>query len=197
MNTLRQSSLEFAVFGGGCFWCTEAVFEALRGVSKVTSGYTGGTLTNPSYEQVSVGNTGHAEAIKIEFDPSQISYEDLLIVFFNTHNPTTLNRQGADVGTQYRSAIFYTSPEQMAVAEKVIKELTDAKAYDRPIVTEVTPFQNFYDAESYHQNYYKQNKNEPYCELVIAPKMAKFEKKFADLLKNSKSEMTGDLAPTI
>lgn len=158
---------------------------SLRGVKSVMPGYTGGTMVDPDYDEVSTGRTGHAEAIKIDFDPSVISFEDLLTVFFNTHDPTTLNRQGADVGTQYRSAIFYTTPEQKATAERVIKELDDAKAYPKNIVTEVTPLDKFYPAESYHMDYYRNNRTNPYCELVIAPKMEKFEKKFADLLATS------------
>ena len=142
-------------------------------------------MPDPSYERVSSGTTGHAEAVKIEFDPSQITYEDLLTVFFNIHDPTSLNRQGADVGTQYRSAIFYTTPEQKVAAEKLITELTEAKAYDKSIVTQVVPFENFYDAESYHQDYYEQNKSAPYCEIVIAPKMEKLQHTFSELLKKA------------
>lgn len=172
-----------AVFANGCFWCTEAVFLSLKGVISVKSGYTGGAMPNPTYEQVSGGGTGHAEAIRIEYDPSIITYDDLLVVFFNTHNPTTLNRQGNDVGTQYRSAIFYADEEQKMKAEALIRELDDTKAYDVPIVTEVKPLGVFYEAESYHQNYYKNHSDEPYCQLVIAPKLEKLEKRFAELLK--------------
>ncbi len=178
MNTTK------AVFANGCFWCTEAVFTALKGVSSVVSGYTGGTVPNPSYEQVSGGQTGHAEAIKIEFDPAVISYEDLLTVFFFTHDPTTLNRQGADVGTQYRSAIFYVDDSQKVVADKFIQELRDNKAYDKDIVTEIHPLKEFYDAEYYHKEYYATHKDAPYCQLVITPKLEKLEKRFANLLKN-------------
>lgn len=178
---------EIVVFAGGCFWCTEAVFQSLKGVTKVTPGYAGGDTKNPNYDQVSTGRTGHAEAIQIEFNPAIISLEDLLIVFFNTHDPTTVNRQGADVGTQYRSAIFYTTDSQKSAAEKVVQELTGAHAYEKPIVTEVKKLEIFYPAESYHMNYYRNNRANPYCELVIAPKMEKFEKKFAELLAKSQS----------
>ncbi len=177
---------EEAIFGGGCFWCTEALFKSLRGVTSVTSGYTGGQGENPSYERVSGGTTNHAEAVKITFDPNVISYEDLLAVFFNTHDPTTMNRQGADVGTQYRSGIFYTTEAQKLAAEKLIKELTESKAYDRPIVTEVVPLTVFYPAESYHQNYYERNKGAAYCEIVIEPKLEKLQKRFAALLKDAR-----------
>ncbi len=174
---------EVAIFANGCFWCTEAIFTMLKGVSSVVSGYIGGTIKNPTYEQVCGGATGHAEAIKIEYDPSIISYDDLLAVFFNTHNPTTLNRQGNDVGTQYRSAIFYANGEQKDKAEALIRELNEAKAYDRPIVTEVVPLSEFYSAEVYHQEYYKKYKDQPYCEIIIAPKLEKLQEQFAKLLK--------------
>ena len=190
-----NGKLETAVFGGGCFWCTEAIFTRLRGVETVESGYAGGHTDNPSYEQVSMGNTGHAEAIKIEFDPSVIKYRDLLNVFFATHDPTTLNRQGNDVGEQYRSAIFYTSPDQKKDAEEFIKKLETEETFDDPIVTEVTalnpaPFgarkgAGFWPAESYHQRYYEQNQNKPYCQVVINPKIAKLRQKFAPLLKKN------------
>ncbi|MEK7646391.1 MAG: peptide-methionine (S)-S-oxide reductase MsrA [Patescibacteria group bacterium] len=176
------TTLHTAVFGGGCFWCTEATFQMLKGVHKVTSGYAGGTTQNPTYEQVSSGTTGHAEVIKIDFDPSVISFSDLLTVFFNTHDPTTVNRQGADVGTQYRSAIFYSSPEQREVAEKLITELNSSKAYENPVVTEVAPLGEFYEAEEYHKDYYKNNSSQAYCQLVIAPKLEKMQKRFAELL---------------
>jgi len=174
---------EVVVFAGGCFWCTEALFRSLRGIISVTSGYTGGTVANPSYEQVSSGETGHAEAVRIEYDPAEISFDDLLAVFFNTHNPTTRNQQGADIGTQYRSAIFYSTPGQREKAEALIRELDAAKAYDKPVVTEVLPLGAFYAAEGYHQDYYQSNRSAPYCELVIAPKLEKLEHRFADLLK--------------
>ena len=173
---------EIAVFGGGCFWCTEAIFKSLKGVISVLPGYTGGTSKNPTYEQVSNGNTGHVESIKIEYDPGQISYDDLLAVFFNTHDPTTLNQQGNDIGTQYASAIFYSNAEQKAKAEALIRELTEKKAFDKPVVTVVRPLETFYVAENYHHDYYEAHKDQPYCQIVIAPKLEKLEKKFADLL---------------
>lgn len=171
--------LEIAVFGGGCFWCTEAIFSRLRGVESVESGYAGGSIPNPTYEQVSAGNTGHAEAIRIEFNPSVIKYTDLLNVFFATHDATTLNRQGNDVGTQYRSAIFYTSEDQRDQAQLYIDQLDS----DEPIVTEVTPLNKFWPAESYHQRYYELNASKPYCSFVISPKVAKLREKFLPLLK--------------
>ncbi len=167
---------EIAVFGGGCFWCTEAVYQELRGVISVMPGYAGGTKENPTYEEVSSGNTGHAEVIKIEYDPLQISFRDLLTVFFATHDPTQLNRQGNDVGTQYRSIILTTTEEQKNEAEAFIKELGS------DVVTELKPLQKFYEAEKYHQNYYRQNSAEPYCQIVISPKLAKLQKDFERLL---------------
>ena len=155
----------------------------LKGVKSVKPGYTGGIIENPTYEQVSNGNTGHAEALEITYDPSTISYDDLLTVFFNTHDPTTLNRQENDVGTQYRSAIFYGSEEEKGKAETLIKELNESKAYDKPVVTQVLPLTKFFEAEDYHHDYYKNNKNQPYCQLVIAPKLEKMQKRFAELLK--------------
>jgi len=175
---------EIAIFGGGCFWCTEAVFEELKGVVSVIPGYSGGTLPSPSYEQVSSGKTGHAEVTKIEFDPSQISFKDLLLVFFATHNPTTPNRQGNDVGTQYRSIILYTNEKQREEAEKFIKELDNSEPNGKPVVTEVKPFTKFYEAENYHRQYYLKNKNQPYCQVVIEPKVDKLQKEFANLLKS-------------
>ena len=172
-----------AVFANGCFWCTEGVFSMLKGVKSVAPGYSGGTTAKPTYEQVSDGRTGHAEAIKIQYDPSVITYDDLLAVFFNTHDPTTLNRQGNDVGTQYRSAIFYGDDEQKKKAEDLVKELNDTHAYDKPVVTEVRPLDEFYEAEDYHHEYYAHNSDQPYCQLVIAPKLEKLQKKFADLIK--------------
>lgn len=172
-----------AVFANGCFWCTEAVFKMLKGVISVIPGYTGGKKEDPTYEEVSSGNTGHAEAIKIEYDPSVVSYDDLLNVFFNTHNPTTLNRQGNDIGTQYRSAIFYGNEEEKKKAEEFIKELNDAKAYPGPVVTEVVSLDKFYEAEDYHHDYYEHNKDKPYCQIVITPKIEKMQKRFAELLK--------------
>lgn len=178
-----DTNLKTAVFANGCFWCTEAVFSMLKGVKSVKPGYTGGTTDNPTYERVANGNTGHAEAIQIEYDSSLISYDDLLAVFFNTHDPTTLNRQGNDVGTEYRSAIFYADDEQKEKAESLVKELGDKKAYEKPIVTEVRPLTKFYEAEDYHHDFYKNNENSPYCQLVIAPKVEKMQKRFKELLK--------------
>lgn len=170
------------VFANGCFWCTEAVFKMVKGVISVTPGYAGGHTENPTYDKVAGGHTGHAECLKIDYDPNVISFEDLLIVFFFTHDPTTLNRQGNDVGTEYRSAIFYTDSEQKFLAEKMIEDFTVGKAYENPIVTEVKPLERFYPAESYHKDYYKNNKDAPYCQLVIAPKLEKFEKKFGRIV---------------
>jgi peptide-methionine (S)-S-oxide reductase len=167
---------EVATLAAGCFWCVEAVFEQLRGVSRVQSGYSGGTVANPTYEQVCTGTTGHAEVLQVHFDPESISFQDLLEVFFTIHDPTTLNRQGGDVGTQYRSAIFYHSEEQEAVARSVIERFERDRVWDDPIVTEVTPFEVFYPAEDYHQEYFRQNPAQPYCSAVIAPKVAKFRK---------------------
>ena len=174
---------EQATLAGGCFWCLEAVYEQLKGVEKVESGYSGGMVPNPSYRQVTTGATGHAEVVQITFDPAIISFRELLEVFFTIHDPTTLNRQGADVGTQYRSAILYHDEEQNAVAEQVIREITQAGVWDKPIVTEVTPFDAFYKAEDYHQEYYRNNTYQPYCQVVIAPKVAKFRQKYLDKLK--------------
>lgn len=174
---------EIAVFGGGCFWCTEAVFEELEGVISVTSGYAGGKIRNPSYENVSDGETGHAEVIRIEYDSQKISYNDLLTVFFYTHDPTTLNQQGTDIGEQYRSMIFYTDKNQKNQAEKFIQELTSSAAYKNPIVTEIKPLENFYKAEDYHQNFYKNNPEKPYCQVVIAPKVEKLRQRFKELLR--------------
>ncbi|NLP57897.1 peptide-methionine (S)-S-oxide reductase MsrA [Lutibacter sp. B1] len=175
--------LETATFANGCFWCTEAIFQRLEGVQSVTSGYTGGTIKNPSYKEVSSGSTGHAEAIQIQFDSSIITFQEILDVFFSTHDPTTLNKQGYDVGTQYRSAIFYHSNEQKETAEKFIKALTEAQVFDSPIVTEIVQFDTFYKAEDYHQNYYNNNKYQGYCVAVINPKLEKFIKKYKDKLK--------------
>lgn len=170
--------LETATLAGGCFWCTEAIFSHLRGVHRVLPGYSGGSTVNPSYEQVCSGRTGHAEAIQVEFDPSVISFHDLLLVFFSTHDPTTLNRQGHDVGTQYRSAVLYRSPEQLKVAQEVVKEIAANRLWRGTIVTELTPFQVFYPAEEYHQNYFERNPTQAYCQMVIEPKVAKFRKQF-------------------
>jgi peptide-methionine (S)-S-oxide reductase len=171
-----------ATLAGGCFWCTEAVFDRLKGVRDVVSGYTGGTVPNPDYRLVCTGTTGHAEAVQITFDPAVITYKQLLEIFFTVHDPTTLNRQGADVGTQYRSAIFYHDEEQRVTADQVIKALTQDKLWDAPIVTEVVPFTAFYPAEDYHQEYFENNPGQPYCRVVIAPKVAKFREHYRDLL---------------
>ncbi len=178
-----STSSQTIVFGGGCFWCVEAVFQMLRGVTGVTSGYTGGTVPNPTYDQVSMGRTGHAEAIKIDYDPSVVKVSDLLAVFFSSHDPTTLNRQGHDVGTQYRSAIFYSTPEQKSEAEQYMKQLATDKTFANPIVTELNPLADFYPAESYHQNYYRSNPDQPYCQAMIDPKIAKLRKQYAHLLQ--------------
>lgn len=171
--------METATFASGCFWCGEEIFENVKGVGPVTSGYAGGQKENPTYEEVSNGSTGHAEAIQFEFDPSVISYKELVMILMKTHDPTTLNRQGNDVGTQYRSAIFYHNDAQKQAAEEEIKELTDQKFYSDPIVTEVTPFTNFYPAEDYHQDYFKNNPTAGYCAVVIAPKISKFRHELA------------------
>jgi len=172
-----------AVFGGGCFWCIEAVFQRLGGVTHVESGYMGGHVANPTYRQVCNGDTGHVEVVRVTFDPAQIGYRDLLDVFFAVHDPTTLNRQGNDVGEQYRSAIFYADDNQQKIAEETIAELAAAKAFPQPIVTAVEPASTFYAAEGYHQNYYNENSRQPYCMFVISPKLAKVEKKFAEKLR--------------
>jgi peptide-methionine (S)-S-oxide reductase len=174
---------QVAVFGGGCFWCTEAVFQQVRGVNKVTSGYAGGEMPKPTYEQVTSGHTGHAEVIRIEFDPGQIAYQDLLEIFFATHDPTSMNRQGNDVGEQYRSVILYANEAQKTEAEKFIQHLEESQTYNDPVVTQLKPLGEFFPAEDYHQNYYKSNPNQPYCQLVINPKVKKFKEKFASLLK--------------
>ncbi len=174
---------ETATLAGGCFWCTEAVFSDLRGVRSVMPGYTGGGVPNPSYEDVCTGRTGHAEAVQVVFDPNEVSYHDLLAIFLTTHDPTTPNRQGADVGTQYRSAIFVHSPAQRATAEAVLKEIADAGVWKKKLVTEVTPFQAFYPAEEYHRDYFRRNPERAYCQMVIAPKVAKFRHQYADRLR--------------
>lgn len=176
---------EKIIFGGGCFWCTEAVFKMLRGVVSVMPGYAGGTTKNPTYESVCNGNTGHAEVIQIEFDPSTIKFRDLLTVFFASHDGSTVNRQGNDIGTQYRSVIFYTTEAQKTESEKFITELNTSSPDGKPIVTEVKPLDIFYPAESYHQDYYARNKGEGYCEVIINPKLEKVQKQFAELLKDS------------
>ncbi|MEX2491731.1 MAG: peptide-methionine (S)-S-oxide reductase MsrA [Nitrospirales bacterium] len=175
---------ELATLGGGCFWCLEAVFDQVKGVESVESGYMGGGRPNPTYEAVCTGTTGYAEIIQIRFDPGVVSFGELLGIFFGTHDPTTLNRQGNDSGTQYRSAIFYHSPEQEATAKQVIETFTKDKIFDSPIVTEVVPASTFYMAEPYHQEYYVQNPSQPYCAYLISPKIAKFRKQFAEKLKS-------------
>jgi peptide-methionine (S)-S-oxide reductase len=182
-NTSPSGRSEVATLAGGCFWCLEAIFDDLKGVNDVVSGYSGGQTPNPSYEQVCTGRTGHAESVQVTFDPAVISFRELLEVFFTIHDPTTLNRQGADVGTQYRSAIFYHTPEQKAAAEEVIARLTTIKVWDRQIVTEITPFAAFYPAEDYHQEYFARNPRQPYCQVVIAPKVAKFRKHYLEKLR--------------
>ena len=177
------SGKEVATLAGGCFWCLEAVYNQLKGVESVASGYIGGNTSNPSYESVCMGRTGHAEAVRLTFDPSVVSYREILEIFFAIHDPTTLNRQGNDVGTQYRSAIFYHSPEQKAIAEDVITALTKDEIFDAPIVTEVVPAGTFYMAETYHQEYYARNPMQPYCVYVVTPKVGKFRKQFAEKLK--------------
>ena len=172
-----------ATFGGGCFWCIEAVFQRLTGVTQVESGYMGGHVDKPTYRQVCEGDTGHVEVVRVTFDPSEISFRDLLDVFFAVHDPTTLNRQGNDAGEQYRSVIFYENEEQRRIAEETIAELTAAKAFPEPIVTAIEPAEKFFVAEDYHQNYYNENSRQPYCMFVISPKLAKLEKKFAERLR--------------
>ena len=179
-----ETRKEIAVFGGGCFWCTEAIFKMLKGVSVVKPGYAGGTIANPTYDEVSSGTTGHAEVIFIEYDPALVAYRDLMVVFFGSHDPTTLNRQGNDVGTQYRSIILYTSDKQKEEVERFIKEINNAQGNGAPVITEVKPLEKFYDAESYHQDYFAHHKDAPYCQLIINPKLEKVQEKFANLLKN-------------
>lgn len=175
--------MEYATFGSGCFWCTEAIFNQLKGVIKVTSGYSGGKIGNPTYREVCSGLTGHAEVVHIEFDSTIVGYEELLSIFWRTHDPTTLNRQGADRGTQYRSAVFYHSDAQKELAVKIKAELDASGAFDNPIVTEITAFDKFYAAEEYHQNYFENNPEQAYCQAVVRPKVEQFEKVFADRLK--------------
>lgn len=181
--TSPEANVEIATFGNGCFWCTEAIFQRVEGVEKVVSGYTGGSVKNPTYKEVCTGLTGHAEAIQITFDPRKISFTELLEIFWQTHDPTTLNRQGADVGTQYRSAIFYHNETQKKLAEEYKQKLNASGAFDKPIVTEITKASVYYPAENYHQNYYNLNGKAPYCSYVIAPKLEKFEKVFSKKIK--------------
>jgi peptide-methionine (S)-S-oxide reductase len=176
---------EIATLAGGCFWCLEAVYADLEGVLRVESGYAGGTVPDPSYQQVCTGTTGHAEVVQVTFDPRVLSYRDLLEVFFNIHDPTTLNRQGHDIGTQYRSAIYYHSPQQKATAEQTIRELSEARRFANPIVTEVAPLTAFYKAEPYHQEYFAHNPFQPYCQAVVGPKVAKFRKQYRERLKKT------------
>jgi peptide-methionine (S)-S-oxide reductase len=180
---VMNSSLQTATFGNGCFWCTEAVFLDVKGVKEVTSGYMGGTTKNPTYKEVCTGNTGHAEVIQIKYDPAVVSYETLLEIFWNTHDPTTLNKQGADEGTQYRSVVFYHNEEQKKVAEQYKKQLAASGVFKKPIVTEITAASTYYKAEGYHQNYYALNQEQGYCQYVIRPKVEKFRKQFAGKLK--------------
>jgi len=180
---VETTNVQIATFGAGCFWCTEAVFLNVKGVTKVVSGYTGGKVKNPTYREICTGMTGHAEVTQITFDPAVVSFEELLEVFWNTHDPTTLNRQGADEGTQYRSAVFYADENQKALAEAYKKQLEASHVYKNPIVTEITTLTTFYPAEDYHQNYYELNPNQGYCQYVIRPKVDKFKKQFADKLK--------------
>lgn len=179
----QETTFEKATFGAGCFWCVEAQFQLLKGVVKVSSGYSGGKVINPSYKEVCSGSTGHAEVIQITYDPAIISYDELLAAFWQTHNPTQLNRQGNDIGTQYRSVIFYHNQQQKDLAEKYKRELDKAKAWEHPIVTEISPFINYYEAESYHQNYFNENGSASYCQYVIQPKVEKFKQVFNNKLK--------------
>jgi peptide-methionine (S)-S-oxide reductase len=188
---MEKPEKNVATLGGGCFWCLEAVFQQLQGVERIESGYSGGTVPDPTYRQVCNGNTGHAEVVQVTFDPAVLSFRELLEVFFATHDPTTLNRQGADVGTQYRSAVFYHTPEQKETAEQLIAELNAAGIWDAPIVTAVVPFQAFYRAEDYHQEYFWNNPQQPYCQAVVAPKVVKFRKQFANRLKPWAAERKG------
>jgi peptide-methionine (S)-S-oxide reductase len=183
MTHEEEKKMEIATLAGGCFWCVEAVFNIVKGVEKVTPGYTGGHLSNPTYEQVSTGTTGHAEAAQITFNPETISYKEILEIFFATHNPTTINQQGPDVGTQYRSAIFYQNEQQKTTANQVINELNREEIWDKPIVTQVEQLRVFYPAESYHKDYFKRNPNAPYCQAVITPKILKLQHRFLSKLK--------------
>lgn len=182
---MESTLLEVAIFGGGCFWCTEAAFSALRGVMSIVPGYAGGSVENPTYEQVCSGQTGHAEVVHVTYNPSEVSYRDLLGVFFAVHDPTTLNRQGNDVGTQYRSVIFTTTNEQAKLAQEFMAELVRAQVYDHPLVTAVQSLERFYEAESYHHEYYQNNPDKPYCQAVINPKLKKLKERYASLLKTS------------
>ena len=180
----QETSLEVATLAGGCFWCIEAVFREVDGVEQVVSGYTGGSTPNPIYQQVCNGQTGHAEAVRVSFDPSKISYREILEIFFSVHDPTTLNRQGADIGTQYRSAVFYHNEQQRAIAEELIEELNEAKLWKNPIVTQVVPVNTFYPAEEYHQEYFSRHPEQGYCQMVISPKVSKFRNQWSKRLKS-------------
>ncbi|MCI0750351.1 MAG: peptide-methionine (S)-S-oxide reductase MsrA [Flammeovirgaceae bacterium] len=188
MNEQGSGNLELATFGSGCFWCTEAIFQNVDGVEKVVSGYTGGKVKNPTYKEVCSGLTGHAEVIQLSYNPAKVTFDELLEIFWKTHDPTTLNRQGADVGTQYRSAIFFHNENQKSLAEKYKKELDTSGAFDRPIVTEITAATTFYPAENYHQNYFNENSDAPYCSFVIQPKLEKFKKVFKAKLKTDMAQ---------
>src|SRR4030042_1184405 len=182
-NVKASPKKEVATLAGGCFWCLEAIFKEVKGIEKAVSGYSGGTTVNPSYNEVCSGTTGHTEAVQLTFDPKAISFKEILAIFFAVHDPTTLDRQGADVGTQYRSAIFYHSPEQRAEAEEAIKQLNTSKDRRAPVVTQVVPFKDFYPAEDYHQEYFARNPGQPYCSVVIAPKLDKFRKQYIKKIK--------------
>jgi peptide-methionine (S)-S-oxide reductase len=190
-NSDAHPAREVATLGGGCFWCLEAVFEQMQGVLKVESGYAGGRTPNPTYQDVCEGDTGHAEVVQVTFDPAVTSYRDILDVFFAIHDPTTPNRQGNDVGTQYRSAIFYHSPEQKRAADEKVAQLTAERVFDAPIVTEIAPLDRFYNGEGYHQGYFRANPAQPYCQYVVSPKVAKFRKQFARRLKADSGTVTG------
>lgn len=180
---MADSQQEIATLGGGCFWCLEAVYQQLTGVNQVVSGYAGGSMPNPTYKEVSTGQTGHAEVVQLTYNPAEISYRDILKVFFTIHDPTTPNRQGADIGPQYRSIIFFQDNDQRLVAEEVIREIKNAEIWNAPLVTELEQYSNFYPAEDYHQNYFRDNPQQPYCQVVIAPKVAKFRQKYFNMLK--------------
>jgi peptide-methionine (S)-S-oxide reductase len=186
---MDMQNRDVATIAGGCFWCIEAIFNELKGVEMVESGYSGGDIPNPTYQQVCTGTTNHAEVVQVTYDPTLISYKELLELFFSVHDPTTLNRQGADVGTQYRSSIFYHNEDQKRIAEELIEELDRSKLWDRPIVTQLEPFKEFFKAEAYHQEYYEQNPNQPYCRAVIAPKVTKFRKEHFDRLKKNQADI--------
>lgn len=183
-ENMKNGNLELATFGAGCFWCVEAIFQRVEGVEKVASGYSGGHVKNPSYKEVCLGTTGHAEVCQLSYDPSVVSFDELLEIFWKTHDPTTLNRQGNDVGPQYRSVVFYHNDNQKQLAEKYKHELDKSGIFDNPIVTEISPYETFYVAEDYHQNYFNENGSQPYCSFVIQPKVDKFKKVFKEKLKN-------------